>query len=144
MNERQILALLKTGQVVFHYPLKVHFREGGGEFGVSVPKRNFIERLLDALNIVEPAKTASSIIIALGVILICGFLMTRLTKLLRLPNATAYIVTGILIGPSVINLIPQEFISRTPLVNSLSLKRLKAVLEKYLLSRLLRLLHHLS
>lgn len=41
MNERQILALLKTGQVVFHYPLKVHFREGGGDFGVSVPKRNF-------------------------------------------------------------------------------------------------------
>ena len=63
-------------------------------------KPSIIENLLDALNIAGPAKTASSIIIALGVILICGFLMTRLTKLLRLPNATAYIVTGILIGPS--------------------------------------------
>ena len=41
MNERQILSLLKTGQVVFRYPLKVHFQEGGGEFGVSVPKRHF-------------------------------------------------------------------------------------------------------
>ena len=41
MNERQILSLLETGQVLFHYPLKVHFREGGGAFGVSVPKRNF-------------------------------------------------------------------------------------------------------
>ena len=41
MNERQILSLLKTGQVVFRYPLKVHFQEGGGYFGVSVPKRHF-------------------------------------------------------------------------------------------------------
>ena len=41
MNERQILSLLKTGQVLFRYPLKVHFQEGGGAFGVSVPKRLF-------------------------------------------------------------------------------------------------------
>ena len=41
MNERQILALLKTGQVAFRHPLKVHFQPGTGEFGVSVPKRNF-------------------------------------------------------------------------------------------------------
>ena len=84
-------------------------------------KISIIEQLLDALNIAGPAKTASSIIIALGVILICGFLMTRLTKLLRLPNATAYIVTGILIGPSVINLIPQEFISRTDFISDIAL-----------------------
>ena len=82
---------------------------------------SLIEKLLDALNIAGPAKTASSIIIALGVILICGFLMTRLTKLLRLPNATAYIVTGILIGPSVINLIPSEFISRTDFISDIAL-----------------------
>ena len=72
---------------------------------------SLIEKLLDALNITgDGVRTASSIIIALGVILICGFLMTRLTKLLKLPNVTAYIITGVLIGPSVINLIPQEFI----------------------------------
>ena len=41
MNERQILALLKSGQVAFHYPLKLHFQAGTGEFGVSVPKRHF-------------------------------------------------------------------------------------------------------
>ena len=41
MNERRILALLKSGQVLFHYPLKAYFQEGTGDFGVSVPKRNF-------------------------------------------------------------------------------------------------------
>ena len=41
MNERRILSLLRTGQVVFRYPLKVWYQEGEGDFGVSVPKRNF-------------------------------------------------------------------------------------------------------
>ena len=69
---------------------------------------SLIEKLIDALNITSGAlRTASSIIISLGVILILGFLMTRLTKLLKLPNATAYILIGVLIGPSVINLIPK-------------------------------------
>lgn len=82
---------------------------------------SLIEKLLDALNITGGVKTVSSVIIALGAILICGFLMTRLTKLLKLPNVTAYIITGVLIGPSVINLIPQEFITRTDFVSDIAL-----------------------
>ena len=82
---------------------------------------SLIEKLLDALNITGGVRTASSIIIALGVILICGFLMTRLTKLLKLPNVTAYIVTGILIGPCVINLIPRDFIKGTDFISDIAL-----------------------
>lgn len=41
MNERRILSLLRSGQILFRYPLKVCFQEGEGDFGVSVPKRNF-------------------------------------------------------------------------------------------------------
>lgn len=84
-------------------------------------KPSLIEQLLDTLNITGSVKTASSVIIALGVILICGFLMTRLTKLLRLPNVTAYIITGILIGPFVINLIPQDFIKGTDFLSDIAL-----------------------
>ena len=82
---------------------------------------SLIEKLLDALNITGGVRTASSIIIALGVILICGFLMTRLTKLLKLPNVTAYIITGVLIGPAVINVIPQDFIVRTDFLSDIAL-----------------------
>ena len=84
---------------------------------------SLIEKLLENIGIKSDSNvfTASSIILALGVILICGFLMTRLTKLLRLPNATAYIVTGILIGPSVINLIPSDFIARTDFISDIAL-----------------------
>ena len=82
---------------------------------------SLIERLLDALNVTGSVRTASSIIIALGVILICGFLMTRLTKLLKLPNVTAYIITGILLGPFIINVIPKDFIKGTDFISDIAL-----------------------
>ncbi|MBO7354915.1 MAG: cation:proton antiporter, partial [Lachnospiraceae bacterium] len=42
--------------------------------------------------------------------LITGFLMTRITKKLRLPDVTAYLVAGILIGPFCFNLIPSNVV----------------------------------
>ena len=54
---------------------------------------------------------AGTVIISISIILLAGFLMTRVTKKLRLPNVTAYIVVGILIGPFCLNLVPPEIIS---------------------------------
>ncbi len=84
---------------------------------------SLIEKLLDALSITgEGMRIASGIVISLGIILILGFLMTRLTKLLKLPNVIAYLLVGILIGPSLkINVIPQEFIDRTSFISDVAL-----------------------
>lgn len=61
------------------------------------------------------------VIIALSLMLMLGFLMTRLTKLARLPNVTAYIVTGILIGPHILNLIPRRVIDGTAFLPDIAL-----------------------
>ena len=61
------------------------------------------------------------VIIALSLMLMLGFLMTRLTKLARLPNVTAYIVTGILIGPHILNLIPRHVIDGTAFLPDIAL-----------------------
>ena len=61
------------------------------------------------------------IIIAIAIMLLCGFLMTRITKKLKLPNVTAYIVTGILIGPFCLNLIPQTIITGTEFLADIAL-----------------------
>ena len=61
------------------------------------------------------------VIIALSLMLMLGFLMTRLTKLARLPNVTAYIVTGILIGPFCLDLIPRSVISGTAFLSDVAL-----------------------
>ena len=52
----------------------------------------------------------SAIIISVALMLICGFAFTRFTKRLRLPNVTAYILAGILIGPYCLNLVPGDII----------------------------------
>lgn len=49
----------------------------------------------------------ASVIISVSLMLFCGFAATRVTKRLRLPNVTAYIVTGILLGPFCLDLIPE-------------------------------------
>lgn len=54
------------------------------------------------------ANHVAAVIISIALMLFLGFAMTRLTKRLHLPNVTAYIVTGILIGPYCLDLIPAE------------------------------------
>ena len=83
---------------------------------------SLIEQLLNALSITgEGMRIASGIVLSLGIILILGFLMTRLTKLLKLPSVIAYLLVGIIIGPSLINLIPGEFITRSSFISDVAL-----------------------
>lgn len=53
--------------------------------------------------------------------LFLGFLATRITKKLKLPNVTAYILTGIIIGPFALNLIPQKIITGTAFLSDIAL-----------------------
>lgn len=65
--------------------------------------------------------SVSTIIISIAIILIGGFLMSRVTNILGLPNVTAYIIVGILIGPFVFNLVPQEIIDGTEFLPDIAL-----------------------
>ena len=60
-------------------------------------------------------------IISIALMLAAGFLMTRVTKKLRLPNVTAYIVGGILCGPFVLNLIPETVVEGTAFLPDIAL-----------------------
>ena len=64
---------------------------------------------------------AAVTIISVSIMLIGGFLMTRLTSLLRLPNVTAYIIVGILIGPFCLDLIPSDVIKHTEFLPDIAL-----------------------
>ena len=67
------------------------------------------------------ASPAAAIIISVALMLISGFLMTRLTKLVSIPDVTAYILAGILIGPYGLNLVPQSFISGSDFLADIAL-----------------------
>ena len=61
------------------------------------------------------------VLLSLSVILLSGFLVTRITKLAKLPNVTGYIIAGILIGPYVLNLIPQKMVDNMGFVSDIAL-----------------------
>lgn len=61
------------------------------------------------------------ILMYLAIILISGFLMTRITKLLKLPDVTGYILAGIVIGPYALNLLNMETIYHMDFVGDIAL-----------------------
>lgn len=63
----------------------------------------------------------ASIIISVAFMLLFGFAMTRITKLLKLPNVTAYILAGILIGPYCLGLVPQRIIDGMDFLSDIAL-----------------------
>lgn len=74
--------------------------------------------LYEKLNTTAPVAV---IIISISLMLMLGFLMTRVTKICKLPNVTAYIVTGILIGPYCMNLIPRQVVEGTAFLPDIAL-----------------------
>ena len=60
-------------------------------------------------------------IITIALMLIFGFALTRITNLLKLPSVTAYIVTGILIGPYCLNLVPDIVVEYTSFLPDIAL-----------------------
>ena len=63
----------------------------------------------------------AAVIISVALMLFLGFAMTRITKALRLPDVTAYILTGIFIGPYCLNLIPAQVIDGMDFISDIAL-----------------------
>ena len=67
------------------------------------------------------ATSSAQIIISISLILFSGFAMTRITKRLRLPNVTGYILAGILLGPYCLHLVPDAFVEGSDFLADIAL-----------------------
>lgn len=63
----------------------------------------------------------ASVLIALSIMFLAGFLLSRVSKLFKLPNVTGYIISGILIGPFVLDLVSPEIIDGMSFLSDLAL-----------------------
>lgn len=61
------------------------------------------------------------VLLSLFTILVSGFLLTRLTNVLRMPRVSGYIIAGVVIGPCVLHLIPEVIVSRMGFVSDIAL-----------------------
>lgn len=64
---------------------------------------------------------AATTLIALAIMFLAGFLLSRVSKLFHLPNVTGYILSGILIGPFLLGLVPPDVISGMSFLSDLAL-----------------------
>lgn len=62
-----------------------------------------------------------STLLYLAIMIFTGMLFGRLAKLVRLPNVTGYLVGGLIIGPSVLNLIPADALNGMELISDVAL-----------------------
>ena len=76
--------------------------------------------------------TSASVILTISIMLFIAFLLTRITKRFKLPNVTAYLFAGILIGPHVLNLIPASVISGMEFLTDLALALIAFGVGRYL------------
>lgn len=77
--------------------------------------------LSDFILKLQESSPVAVVIISVAFMLFGGFLMTRITKLLKLPNVTAYILTGILLGPYCLKLIPETVVSGMEFISDMAL-----------------------
>ncbi|MCI1734345.1 MAG: cation:proton antiporter [Bacilli bacterium] len=62
-----------------------------------------------------------STLIGLAIMLFVAFLLTRLTKLMKLPNVTAYIISGVILGPFFLGAIPTSLMSGMSFISDVAL-----------------------
>lgn len=63
----------------------------------------------------------ATVMIALAIMFLVGFGLSRITKFLKMPNVTGYILSGILIGPFALDLVPPVIIDKMYFLTNLAL-----------------------
>lgn len=72
-------------------------------------------------NFYDRIDSTPAILIGVAIMLFTSFLLTRITKLAKLPNVTAYIFTGVLIGPHVLGLVKPSVIEGMDFLTDIAL-----------------------
>lgn len=62
-----------------------------------------------------------NILAYLSIMILGGMACGRLVKLIKLPNVTGYLIAGLLLGPSILNIIPDNVSLGTPIVSEIAL-----------------------
>lgn len=86
----------------------------------------------------ERIPASASVLLALSLILFSGFLLTRLTKRIGLPNVTGFILAGILIGPHTLGLVPESIVQQMSFVSDIALSFIAFSVGKFFRKEILQ------
>jgi Kef-type K+ transport system membrane component KefB len=60
-------------------------------------------------------------VLLIGIIILTGFLGKKLSNLVKLPGVTGYLIVGVLLGQSLLNLVKPEFLDKTGFITDITL-----------------------
>ena len=83
-------------------------------------------------NLFAALSPAAQILLAVTVLWLSGFGMSRITKLFHLPNVTGYILAGVAIGPYALGLIPPELAEGMEFLTDVALSFIAFGVGRYL------------
>ena len=63
----------------------------------------------------------NNVLLALSIAMAVGLLMSRFIRLIHLPNVTAYLIAGLLVGPYVLNVLSPELNSELAIISDVAL-----------------------
>lgn len=90
------------------------------------------------MSYLEQFTESTQVLAVLSIILFAGFIMTRMTNTLNLPKVSGYILSGILIGPFCLNLIPEDILGHMDFVSDLALAFIAFGVGKFFKKEVLR------
>lgn len=82
--------------------------------------------------------STTTILFSLSIILFSGFLVTRLTKKLGLPNVSGYIIAGVLIGPYCLRAVPESVVADMGFISDIALAFIAFGVGKFFKKEVLR------
>lgn len=74
----------------------------------------------------------AGVLLAVTILWLAGFLMSRVTKMLKMPNVTGYILAGVVVGPYALNLIPSAMIDGMDFITDVALSFIAFGVGRYL------------
>ena len=63
----------------------------------------------------------NKIIFDVAIILLAGLLFGRLGKFIKLPNVTGYLIAGLVLGPCVLGILPEDAVNSFSVVSDMAL-----------------------
>lgn len=73
------------------------------------------------INFLQQFDDTTMVLITLSSMLLAGFIVTRITKKLKLPNVSGFIIAGILIGPYSLNIVSANTVTNMRFVGDIAL-----------------------
>ncbi len=81
---------------------------------------------------------STAVLCSLSIILFAGFIVTRITKRLKLPNVSGYIIAGVLIGPCCLKMVPSDILGHMGFMSDIALAFIASALGNFLRRKSLR------